>query len=87
MHKFQNSKLLDTFQIYFTTASNLRHYSTRRKLQLKFYVTKFRLVRFQKLLKYRGVKIKNNIERDLKTVFVKKFCKKFKNILLQSYLV
>ena len=86
MHKFKNDKLPDTFQNYFTFPSNVHHYSTRSKFQLTFYVPKFRLVRFQKSFKYRGVKIWNSIEQDLKTLSLKKFCKKYKNILLQSYL-
>ena len=62
MHKFKNDKLSNTFQNYFTLPSNVHHYSSRSKLQLTFYVPKFRLVRFQKSFKYRGVKIWNSIE-------------------------
>ena len=71
-------KLPDTFQNYFTTPSNVHYYSTRSKLQLRFYVPKFRLVRFQKSFKYRGVKIWNSIEQDIKTLPLKKFCKSTK---------
>ena len=87
MHKFKNDKLPDTFQNYFTLPSNVHQNSTRSKLQQTFYVLKFRLVRFQKSFRRRGVKIWNSIEQDLKTLSLKKFCKKYKNILLQSYLV
>ena len=76
MHKFKNDKLPDTFQNYFTLPSNVHHYSTRSKLQLTFYVPKFRLVRFQKSFKYRGVKIWNTIEQDLKTLSLKKILQK-----------
>ena len=76
MHKFKNYKLADTFQNYFTTPSNVHHYSTRSKLQLTFYVPKFRLVRFQKSFKYRGVKIWNSIEQDFKNAFFKKIVQK-----------
>ena len=79
---------------YFTTPSNVHHYFTRSKLQLTFYVPKFRRVRYQKSLKYKGVKIWNSIEKDLKTLSLKKFCKKystkincFKAISLKAQLV
>ena len=80
MHKFKNDKLSDTFQNYVTLPSNVHHYSTRTKLQLTFYVPKFRLVRFQKSFKYRGVKIWISIEQDLKMLSLKNFSKKYKNI-------
>ena len=80
MHKFQNSKLPDTFNNYFTTPSSVHHYSTRSKLQPTFYVPKFRLVRLQKSFKYRDVKIRNSIEQDLKTVSLKNSAKSTKNI-------
>ena len=86
-HKFKNGKLPDKFQNYFTLPSNVHLYSTRSKLKLTFYVPNFGLVRFQKLFKYRGVKIWNSIEQDFKMLSLKKFCKKYKNISLQSYLV
>ena len=82
--KLKNSKHSYTFQDYFTTPSNVHHYSSRSKPQLTFYVPKLRLVRFQKSFKCRGVKIWNSIEQDLKMLSLKKFCKKYKNILLES---
>ena len=78
MHKFKNDKLTDTFQNYFTLPSNVHHYSTRSKLQLTFYVPKFRLVRFQKSFKYRGVKIWNSIEQALKKLSLKNSAKSTK---------
>ena len=86
MHKFKNDKLPDTFQNYFTLPSNVHHYSSRSKLQLTFYVPKSRLVRFPKLFKYRGVKIWNSREQDLKTLSRKKILQKVQKYIASKLL-
>ena len=50
-----------------------------------YYIPKFRLIRLQKSFSYTGVKIWNNIEKEIKLQTINKFFKNYKNNLVQEY--
>ena len=85
MHKYDTSKLPLAFDGHFVKSSNIHRYSTRSSQNHTYYIPKFRLVRLQKSFRYTGVKIWNNIEKEIKLQTISKFCKNYKNFLFQEY--
>ena len=66
MHKYDNSKLLSALDNQFAKPSNIHCYSTSRNQNHTYYIPEFRLVRLQKAFWYAGVKIWNNVEKEIK---------------------
>ena len=86
MFKFKKSQLPSTFKRFFISASEVHHYATRSTAKSKYYTPKFRLVKLQKSLKYRGVHIWNDIDEKAKSFNINRFEKEYKNKLLQNYI-
>jgi len=57
MFKYNRAQLPTTFNNFFIKASDVHHYATGSNYKQTHYVPKFRLVKFQKFLKYSGGKI------------------------------
>ena len=85
MFLYHYSCLPITFDNYFVTSANVHNYPTRSYHSLKYYIPKYRLVRLQKLFKYIGVKIWNNIDLNIKLLSFNKFQKNYKKQLLLQY--
>ena len=66
-------------------SSEVHQYTTRSNQELKYYIPRFRLVRFQKSFTYTGIKIWNNTEKKLKQLFYSKFRNTYKAILSEAY--
>ena len=85
MFLYHYSRLPITFYNYFVTSAAVHNYSTRSNHSLKYYIPKYRLVRLQKLFKYIGVKIWNNIDLNIKLLLFYKFKENCKKQLLLQY--
>ena len=57
MFLYHYSRLSITFDNYFVTFAAVHNYSTRSYHSLKYYISKYRLVRLQKLFRYIEIKI------------------------------
>ena len=84
MYLYEKSRLATTF-IKFIKPSDVHLYTTRSNQELKYYIPRFRLVRFQKSFTCTGVKIWNTIEKKLKQLSYSKFRNTYKAILSEAY--
>jgi len=66
MHQINQSKFSPTFNNFFVRVLDVHRYATRSTNQLKYYTPKYRLVKYEKFLKYVDVKVWNNLDLDLK---------------------
>ena len=73
MYLYEKSRLPTTFSNKFIKPSEVHQYTTRSNQELKHYIPRFRLVKFQKSFTYTSVKIWNNIEKKLKQLSHSKF--------------
>ena len=85
MFLYHYSRLPITFDNYFVTFAAVYNYSTRSYHCLKYYIPKYRLVRLQKLFKYIGVKIWDNIDLNIKLLSFNKFKENYKKQLFLQH--
>ena len=85
MYLYEKSRLSTTFNNKFIKPSEVHQHTARSNHELKYYIPRFRLVRFQKSFTYTGVKIWNNIEKKLKQLSYSKFRHTYKAILSEAY--
>ena len=85
MYLYEKSRLPTTFNNKFIKPSEVHQHTTRSIQELKYYIPRFRLTRFQKSFTYTGVKIWNNIEKKLKQLSYSKFRNTYKALLSDAY--
>ena len=86
MYQCNRNKLLDTFNHYFTSSSNVSHYTTRQSEQpTTMFLPRFMTTRTQRSIKFIGTKTWNNIQHDVKKLPHSKFKTCYKKILLNTY--
>ena len=73
MYLYEKSRLPTTLNNKFIKLSEVHQYTIRSNQELKYYIPRFRLVRFKRSFTYTGVKIWNNIEKKLKQLSYSKF--------------
>ena len=87
MHKHDDSKLPSAFDGQFGKPSNVHRYSTRSNQNHTYYIPKFRSVRLQKSFRYTGVKIWNNIVKEIKLPAITNSIKIIKSIWFKNILI
>ena len=83
MHKLFNNKLPEMFQNSFTKIGNVHNYETRNNSH-NYETTASKKAGHNKL-EYRGVKLWNEIDVNLKKLPLYTFNKQYKNALLITY--
>ena len=85
MYLYEKSRLPTTFNDKIIKPSEVHQYTTRSNPELKYYIPRFRLARFQKSFTYTSIKI-NHIEKKLKQLSYSKFRNTYKAILTEAYM-
>ena len=85
MHKLFNNKLPGIFQNSFTKIGNIYNYETRNNITSNYYLSHASKKAGHNKLEYRGVKIWNEIDANLKKLPLYTFNKQYKNALLSTY--
>ena len=85
MHKLFNNKLPEMFQNSFTKIGNIHNYETRYNITANYYLPRASKKTGHKKLEYRGVKLWNKIDVNLKKLPLHTFNKQYKNALLSTY--
>ena len=85
MFSYDNCQLPPTFVNYFLKISQIHSRSTRFSDKNSFYLPRYSTNRLQKLIKFRGVKIRNEIPFHIKTncCSLKNFALKYKQYIFQ----
>ena len=85
MFSYDNCQLPPTFVNYFLKISQIHSRSTRFSDKNFFYLPRYSINRLQKSIKFRGVKIWNEIPFHIKTncCSLKNFALKYKQYILQ----
>ena len=86
MYQFTQNKLPDTFDHYFTYSSDVsKHYTRHVTQEDHIFLNRFATSRTQHTIKYIGVKIWNNIPKEIKKLSYTKFILSYKKFLLSKY--
>ena len=85
MHKLFNNKLPEMFQNGFTKIGNVYNYETRNNITANYYLPRASKKAGHNKLEYRGVKLWNEIDANLKKLLLYTFNKQYKNALLSTY--
>ena len=85
MHLYHKMLLLGPSHSYFISSSNIHNYCTRSNFNLTYFMPNYRLARLQKPVKYIGVKVWNEIKKELKLLSFNKFKRKLKLQLISKY--
>ena len=85
MHKLFNNKLPEMFQNSFTKIGNVHNYETRNNITANYYLPHTSKKAGHNKLEYRGVKLWNEIDVNLKKLPLYTFNKQYKNALLSTY--
>ena len=77
MHKYGNNRLRNNFNDYFSRVSSVNSKDTRSSNQkLAPNLSRFRLSKYQRSVKYKGAKTWNAIPNHIKSLSYSKFLKK-----------
>ena len=85
MHKLFNKKLPEMFQNRFTKVRNVHNYETRNNTTANYYLRRASKKAGHNKLEYRGVKLWNEIDANLKKLPLYIFNTQYKNALLSTY--
>ena len=86
MYQFTQHKLPDTFDHYFTYSSDVsKHYTRRVSQEDHIFLNRFATSRTHRTIKYIGVKIRNNIPKEIKKLSYTKFILSHKKFLFNKY--
>ena len=85
MHKLFSNKLPEMFQNSFTKIGNIHNYETRNNITANYFLPRASKKTGHKKLQYRGVKLWNEIDVNLKKLPLHTFNKQYKNALLSTY--
>ena len=87
MFKLMNGSQLQPgiFSSFFTKVSNIHSRITRSSLNNSLYLPNLRSNRLQRSIRYRGVKIWNDVPNDLTCCTLRGFVHKYRQHLFQSY--
>ena len=85
MHKLFSNKLPEMFQNSFTKIGNIHNYETRNNITANYFLPRVSKKTGHKKLQYRGVKLWNEIDVNLKKLPLHTFNKQYKNALLSTY--
>ena len=86
MYQFTQNKFPDTFDHYFTYSSDVsKHYTRHVSQEDHIFLNRFATSRIQHTIKYIGVKIWNNIPKEIKKLSYTKFILSYKKFLLSKY--
>ena len=85
MNQFAQNKLPDTFDHYFTYSSDVsKHYTCHVSQEDHIFLNRFATSCTQHTIKYIGVKIWNNIPKEIKRLSYNKFILSYKKFLLSK---
>ena len=86
IYQFTQNKLPDTFDHYFTYSSDVsKHYTRHVSQEDHIFLNRFATSRTHHTIKYIGVKIWNNIPKEIKKLSYTKFILSYKKFLLSKY--
>ena len=86
LHQHFNNKLLLNFQNYFVGLNQIHTIDTRRRLTgCNYRIPFYKISRMQRLIKYKGGIIWNNIPSDVRKNTFRKFKSNYKDQLLANY--
>ena len=86
VHRHFNKKLPTNLQNYFTNVKTCHSTATRRlACGLNYYIPRYRSLKLQRSMKYKGVKIWNSTPLKIRKFNLKKFKKSLKDLYLKSY--
>ena len=83
MYKYTKNSLPETFTNYFSYVKDIHDRNTRSSaIPNQLYIPKYRSSRLQRTIKYRGVKVWNDIDSDLQNFSFHTFKKLIKKVLI-----
>lgn len=85
MHKLKNNKLPRSFQQRFTKTTDIHSYPTRNNTESNYYLHRACKDAGQKTLQFRGVKLWNDIDNNIKNKGFIEFKKRYKELLMENY--
>ena len=86
MHKASRNSLPSPLNLYFKKVDNVHNCATRSSIHKNYFLPRFKTnKKTQCSIKFQGVSIWNKIDLDIRKLHYKKFCNKYKKILLQKY--
>ena len=85
MYQFTQNKLLDTIDHYFTYSSDVsKHYTRHVSQEDHIFLNRFATSRTQHTIKYIGIKIWNNIPKEIKKLSYTKFILSYKKVSIEQ---
>ena len=85
IHKLFHNKLPEMFQNSFTKIGSVRSYKKKNNITANYYLPRASKKAGHNKLEYRGVKLWNKINVNLKKLPLYTFNKQYKNALLSTY--
>ena len=84
MHKVSTNSLPSPLNFYFKKVDNVHNCATRSSFHKNYFLSQFKTKKTQRSIKFQGVSIWNKINLEIRKLHYKKFCNKYKTILLQK---
>ena len=85
MHKASTNSLPSPLNLYFKNIDNVHNCATRGSIQNNYFLPRFKTKKTQRSIKFQGVFTWNKINLEIRKLHYKKFCSKYKTLLLQKY--
>ena len=85
MHKASTNSLPSPLNLYFKKVDKVHNCATRSSFHKNYFLPRFKTKKTQRSIKFQSVLIWNKIDLEIRKLHYKKFCNKYKTILLQKY--
>jgi len=87
MNKFHHGKWLEIYTEYFQETSSVHSYQTRFANMENYFIHRVSSNAGKKSISYRGPLFRNEVEQNLKAVFLSTFCDQLQGFIFSQYYI